>query len=223
MNEESKSRLSNDSLEEKDFSFDASFGTFSTQEEIFDDTKMLIQSALDGYNVCIFAYGQTGSGKTFTMQGTAEQPGIVPRAIEELYRHKARMERNGQFTVSMECYMVQLYVDNLIDCFYPGGGNSALKAKLEIREDHKTGMIGIHNSTIKQIKSLEEAFSTFEFGAKSRKVSSTEMNDESSRSHLIFAIIISTLNNETKEKTKSKISFVDLAGSERYDKQNAIV
>ncbi len=49
---------------------------------------MLIQSSLDGYNVCIFAYGQTGSGKTYTMQGTPEQPGIVPRAIEELYRLK---------------------------------------------------------------------------------------------------------------------------------------
>ena len=29
------------------------------------------------------------------------------------------------------------------------------------------------------------------------------------------------MNTETKQKTKSKISFVDLAGSERYDKGNA--
>jgi hypothetical protein len=67
---------------------------------------MLIQSSLDAYNVCIFAYGQTGSGKTYTMQGTQEQPGIVPRAIDELYRLKSRMESNGHYKVSLECYMV---------------------------------------------------------------------------------------------------------------------
>ncbi len=30
----------------------------SLQDAIFEDTKHLVQSAVDGYNVCIFAYGQ---------------------------------------------------------------------------------------------------------------------------------------------------------------------
>lgn len=52
---------------EHHYNFDSVFGPDSTQDQIFDETKRLVQSAIDGYNVCIFAYGQTGSGKTFTI------------------------------------------------------------------------------------------------------------------------------------------------------------
>ena len=42
----------------KEFSFDAVFQAGTSQEKVFADTKHLIQSAVDGYNVCIFAYGE---------------------------------------------------------------------------------------------------------------------------------------------------------------------
>ena len=55
------------SRDRKSFTFDQCFQSNSTQEAVFEDTQNLIQSAMDGYNVCIFAYGQTGAGKTHTM------------------------------------------------------------------------------------------------------------------------------------------------------------
>ena len=35
----------------------------NTQSDVFRDSKHLMTSVIDGYNVCIFAYGQTGAGK----------------------------------------------------------------------------------------------------------------------------------------------------------------
>lgn len=57
------------------------------QESIFNELVQLIQSAVDGKNVCIFAYGQTGSGKTYTMQGGAskESMGIIPRSVQFIF------------------------------------------------------------------------------------------------------------------------------------------
>lgn len=65
------------------FNFEQIFDMNEHQENIFNELAQLIQSAVDGKNVCIFAYGQTGSGKTFTMQGGHEESnrGIIPRSI----------------------------------------------------------------------------------------------------------------------------------------------
>ena len=70
--------------------FDKSFGGESGQDIIFDEVSEFVQSALDGYNVCLFSYGQTGSGKTHTMQGDGfgEMRGIIPRSIEQVAEYK---------------------------------------------------------------------------------------------------------------------------------------
>lgn len=54
-------------FQDEEYTFDSCFGPSATQDQVFEDSKALMQSALDGFNVCIFAYGQTGSGKTYTI------------------------------------------------------------------------------------------------------------------------------------------------------------
>ncbi|KAI5068261.1 hypothetical protein GOP47_0016606, partial [Adiantum capillus-veneris] len=74
----------------KFFTFNKVFEACATQEEVFMDTRPLIRSVLDGFNVCIFAYGQTGSGKTYTMSGpssTSEKDwGVNYRALNDLFQ-----------------------------------------------------------------------------------------------------------------------------------------
>lgn len=50
------------------------------------EVSEFVQSALDGFNVCLFSYGQTGSGKTHTMQGSGagDMRGMIPRAMEQV-------------------------------------------------------------------------------------------------------------------------------------------
>jgi kinesin family protein C1 len=43
------------------------FAPGTSQSAVFNEVSEFVQSALDGFNVCLFSYGQTGSGKvTFT-------------------------------------------------------------------------------------------------------------------------------------------------------------
>ncbi|CAH1253064.1 KIFC3 [Branchiostoma lanceolatum] len=199
----------------KEFQFDSIFGEEHSQEKIFEDTNNLIQSAVDGYNVCIFAYGQTGSGKTFTMIGDKDQrfPGVAPRAFDRIY--ELIEENKSKFSCEVFVYMLELYVDKLIDLF-----NHASDTKLDIKKDKK-GMVTIQGSVIKKATTSKELFALFDEGSKNRHTSSTKMNADSSRSHLIVGIIIESTNITTGTMTKGKLSLVDLAGSERVAKTGA--
>jgi hypothetical protein len=204
----------------REFSFDAVFEGGTSQDRVFEDTKHLVQSAVDGYNVCIFAYGQTGSGKTFTIYGSEEHPGLTPRGVYELF---SILERDsGKASYSVNVFMLELYCDDLQDLLAGGKkGEKAFKTpKLEIKKDPK-GVVTVPGATVVEVTSARELLSTIEEGQKRRHVSSTQMNRESSRSHLIITVCIETTNLQTQGVSRGKLSFVDLAGSERVKKSGS--
>ena len=127
----------------KQFNFDHCFGEDSTQLEVYDESKRLIQSAVDGFNVCIFAYGQTGSGKTYTIQGPDNSMGIAPRGVHELF---AIVKSMTNFRVSMELYMVELYLDQLKDLLLTKEGRKD-PPHLDIKQE-LNGMVRIQNARV---------------------------------------------------------------------------
>lgn len=90
--------------------------------------------------------------------------------------------------------MVELYMDRLNDLMFDDSGTTG-KPKLEIREDPQTGLISILGVTTHPVTTLKEAFDIYQLGTQQRKTASTSMNEDSSRSHLIFAMIVKTVNN----------------------------
>ncbi|XP_044470312.1 kinesin-like protein KIN-14E isoform X1 [Mangifera indica] len=199
----------------KQHMYDQVFDGYATQDDVFEDTRYLVQSAVDGYNVCIFAYGQTGSGKTFTIYGSEINPGITPRAITELFRIIKR--DSNKFSFSLKACMVELYQDTLVDLFLP---RNAKRLKLDIKKDSK-GMVAVENVTVVSVSTFEELKSIIQKGSDQRHISGTQMNEESSRSHLILSIVIESTNLQTQSVARGKLSFVDLAGSERVKKSGS--
>ncbi|CAN0902307.1 Kinesin-like protein KIN-14P [Linum grandiflorum] len=99
------------------FRFNKVYGPEATQAEVYLDTQPLVQSVLDGYNVCIFAYGQTGSGKTYTMLGPngakEEEWGVNYRALKDLFNMSKG--RSDSITYEVGVQMVEIYNEQVRD------------------------------------------------------------------------------------------------------------
>jgi len=212
------------SAREQSFTFDRSYSSFDSdsphfvsQEDIFEDLgQKVLENAWKGYNASIFSYGQTGSGKTFSTFGSPSDPGIVPRLCRELF---ARIDRNkGQDTIyRVEASMMEIYAERVRDLFDPTNPRNA--SGLKIRENSRTGPYaeGLCINYVRNVLELEEMLDE---GVKYKTMASTNMNENSSRSHTIFQLYLtqtSTVGNK-KAQRRSVISLVDLAGSERQDK-----
>lgn len=97
----SEDGINSDSI--KEFTFDYSYWScdiydpgFTSQEQVYKDLGAdVVTDAFEGYNCCIFAYGQTGSGKTYTMMGTPDSEGLIPRICQQLFSRMKTSPNSG--------------------------------------------------------------------------------------------------------------------------------
>uniref|UniRef100_UPI0037E80FB8 kinesin-like protein KIF13A n=1 Tax=Semicossyphus pulcher TaxID=241346 RepID=UPI0037E80FB8 len=193
---------------------------YAGQEVVFKCLgEGILENAFQGYNACIFAYGQTGSGKSFSMMGNGDQPGLIPRLCCSLFERVHR-EENEAHTFKVEVSFMEIYNEKVRDLLDPKGSRQSLK----VREHKVLGpyVDGLSQLAVTNFEDIEVLMSE---GNKSRTVAATNMNEESSRSHAVFSIIVTQtlydLQSGNSGEKVSKMSLVDLAGSERVSKTGA--
>lgn len=199
----------------KMFEFDNVYSPETSQAQVFADTEPLIDSVVDGYNVCIFAYGQTGSGKTFTMSGYGEK-GINKRALDRLFH--IIEDRKESETSTVHVSVLEIYCEQIRDLLAERG--EAQKLSYEVKTGGPCGNY-VTNLLEVPVVSASAIDDVINKASLNRSEGKTDMNAHSSRSHMILYVIVRTKNNHTGVQSYGKLSLVDLAGSERLDKSGA--
>jgi kinesin family protein C1 len=201
------------------FSFDKVFSPVSKQEEVFSEVSQLVQSALDGYKVCLFSYGQTGSGKTHTMLGasTGEERGIIPRAVEQVLIAAQKYASKG-WAFTMEACYVEIYNETVRDLLRPGAAHS----EKHTIQSAKPGSCPTVTGVVREaVDSVEAAAGLVRRAAAARAVEATQMNAQSSRSHTLFMLYITGVHAGAGQQLEGCLNLVDLAGSERVERSGA--
>lgn len=192
------------------FTFDQVFGPDISQSQVYNQQcRPIIDSVFRGFNATILAYGQTGTGKSFTISGTRTEPGIIPRAVEDIFA-KIYEAKNTQFL--LRASFLQLYKEQIQDLLDTRTKN------LRIREQQTQDGVLIYVDNLSEfiVRNPQELFQLLEHGGKNRKIGPTHMNVESSRSHSVFSLTIEQRNTNCDGGIiLSKLNIVDLAGSER--------
>ncbi|RID76440.1 hypothetical protein BRARA_B03409 [Brassica rapa] len=214
------------------FTFDHVYGSSgSPSTDMYEQCAApLVDGLFQGYNATVLAYGQTGSGKTYTMgtgSGDCSQTGgIVPQVMNSLFTKIETLKDHIEFQIHVS--FIEIHKEEVQDLLDPTSNGKVAnvpgKPPIQIRET-SNGVITLAGSTEVSVSTLKEMAACLDQGSISRATGSTNMNNQSSRSHAIFTITVeqmrkintdSTDNGSLKEEYLcAKLHLVDLAGSER--------
>ena len=208
------------------FKYDYVYGPNAAQEQVFQNIEPLIESAVDGYRVCILAYGQTGSGKTYTMEGTFENQGVIPRSFSKICEAANILSERFEWSFEFSCTYVEIYNDVIRDLLldsedYRRAIIDRNEVKHEIRHDGKndTTITGVSVVSIRNYGDFNQILQT---AHKNRTTARTKLNERSSRSHSVFTIKIEGFNPKLQQRTHGILCLIDLAGSERVSESGAL-
>lgn len=213
------------------FTFDSVFWGIDDTEADADTSQAEVYASLgcaavtavmDGYHSCILAYGQTGSGKTHTMLGTDDAPGLVPRAVADLFAQvdaRATMPSMQGHSVRVDMSALEIYNDRIYDLLLHD--HARRTPSLRVRLHPAVGVV-VPGLRMVRVTNAAEALRALRVAMSHRTTAATQMNDRSSRSHAIFRFTVTVERTATRDDggaphnvQVSALNLVDLAGSER--------
>ena len=160
--------------------------------------------------MCIFTYGQTNSGKTYTMKGPPQDQGLVLRSLEGIF---IKLAATLKCAFELNISYFEIYNEEVFDLLNPTANSEPLKVQYD-----KDKGVEIKGLTKQLVKTFGEAAKCYENGENKRKFAVTNMNHNSSRSHVLLQIGIRTkfVANPNKEYS-AVLLMADLAGSESME------
>merc|ERR1712032_516661 len=194
---------------------------------VFGEVSELVQSALDGHNVCIFSYGQTGSGKTYTMQGigSGEKEGLIPRSIKKILTTAQKL-RAQDWEFYLEASFLEIHNGKINDLLRSFDGAACPdyattnRAGYEVKKNLE-GETYVSNLKCFRVNEMHEVERLIDHDTKQRAVGCTAMNSQSSRSHSVFTLRITGINKLATKKLRGALHLCDLSGSERLARSHA--
>ncbi|KAL7417969.1 P-loop containing nucleoside triphosphate hydrolase protein [Mrakia frigida] len=212
----------------------------SDNKEIYETAaRDHVRSAMEGFNAVVFAYGQTASGKTFTLTGSKSEPGVIPRAIEDVFSF---IKKNNKREFLLRASYLEIYNEVIKDLLNPA------TASVEIRGSSSND-ITLHPVREEVVTNPAQVREILARGEASRRTAVTDWNERSSRSHSVFRLVIESRekplgggdggawvsddrplgrtpsakskSNAGKATRTSTLSLIDLAGSEKATSDKA--
>lgn len=178
-------------------------GTECNNEGTFKHTLgKHIDVMVRGGSVSVFAYGHSGTGKTHTTLGYLDEPGLFKLACAELFKvidahnnsedPKVVEARKTSGKLMLQVRFSELYLGRAYDLLNK-------REELVLREDergevhlrgqtvrHADGRAETRDQKFQHIRDLDHLLEILEDGIKMRAVGSSNIHDQSSRSHAML-------------------------------------
>ncbi|KAG5502929.1 hypothetical protein JKF63_04702 [Porcisia hertigi] len=197
-------------LDSKTYDPDFTFPPTSTQEDVFQACRPILQCVKEGMNGTIMVYGQTGTGKTYTMLGSEDgEHGLVYKVVADMLDHVQQKITDGA-QCALTLSMIEIYNERLTDMLSPNGEEEVTLISGFPRFTHKATLCRVN-----------DAIETIQRGLAWRHTAATLMNERSSRSHVVFIFDMEEYSAFTEQTDVAHLFMIDLAGSESLKKSQA--